>query len=131
VSCSLFERDTPPVVTALAGICKDSVVIKLSRMTTIRSMTVHPSFFHTLFDYRRVFHDIAANSLSPGVVASTNVSWVDVVFTKLSEAVLVVASGFQSVSTSQDPPMSQILKRRRAEDALRASAQLPRVLYNN
>jgi hypothetical protein len=130
VSCSLIERDTPPVVTALAGICKDFVVIKLSRLTTL-SMTVHPSFLHTLFDYRRVFHDIAANSLSPGVVASTNVSWVDVVFTKLSEVVLVVASGFQSVSTSQDPPISQTLKRRRDEDALRASAQLPRVLYNN
>jgi hypothetical protein len=92
------------------------------------STTAHFSFLVILFDYRKIFHDMAARALLPGTTASTTISWVDVILAKLGDAVVAIASGFEV--TSAEPPISKILKQQRDEDSLRAAAQLPRTLLS-
>lgn len=88
------------------------------------SNPAHVSFLTILFDYRRIFHDIAARALNHAA-ASTTISWVDVVLAKFNDALVTIASGFLATS---EPPISKGLKQQRDEDTLRAAAQLPRRL---
>lgn len=84
---------------------------------------VQPSFLSILFDYRKVFHGLAAEDLVSGAVASTIICWVDVIFAKLSEASVVVAGGLR-LGFSQAYQFED-LRKHLDEDCLRAAAQLP------
>lgn len=87
---------------------------------------MHIPFLCVLFDYRRVFHGIAALALAPDSAASTVVCWVDVIFAKLSEAVVNLAGGV--FREDLESPSFQNLRAQREDSNLRAAAQLPRTL---
>ncbi|KAH9946799.1 hypothetical protein B0H21DRAFT_741825 [Amylocystis lapponica] len=80
------------------------------------------SFISLLFEYRRIFHQIAARDITPGNAPPIVVCWVDVILAKLAEVIVVFAHG-----PSEDvkrPPLTT-LQRQMEGDALRAATQLP------
>ncbi|KIJ21622.1 hypothetical protein PAXINDRAFT_95165 [Paxillus involutus ATCC 200175] len=82
-----------------------------------------PSFLHLLFQYRRLFHIIAARDLRPGSAPPAIVCWVDVVLARLGDVSAFVAAGFHENHPDQTLP--DVLKVQRQEDNLRAAIQLP------
>ncbi|KAF7339825.1 hypothetical protein MVEN_01899100 [Mycena venus] len=81
------------------------------------------AFFTVLFEQRKIFHRIAAQSLAadPGSSAAV-VCWVDTILSKLGDATIAVASG---VSVDLTTPLFPGSAELRAEDGLRAATQLP------
>lgn len=82
------------------------------------------SFISILFTYRRVFHGIAAREADALAVV---VCWVDVVLSRLGEAIVQISGGNISVS-EPNFPTSDLLQKQRDDDALRAAIQLPRMM---
>ncbi|KAJ7139919.1 hypothetical protein C8R44DRAFT_765765 [Mycena epipterygia] len=81
------------------------------------------SFLTLLFEHRKVFHKIAAQSLASGAGSSGSiVCWVDVILSKLGDAISTVASG---VSLDHTTPLFPGSAEFRVEDNLRAACQLP------
>ncbi|EMD41766.1 hypothetical protein CERSUDRAFT_90342 [Gelatoporia subvermispora B] len=80
------------------------------------------SFMSLLFDYRRIFHIIAAKAMSPGSTSSLVVCWADVVLVKLSEAIVAIARGGDELPRE---PEFITLRRHKEDDLLRAAIQLP------
>ncbi|KAJ7630732.1 hypothetical protein FB45DRAFT_1151654 [Roridomyces roridus] len=78
---------------------------------------VDVAFLTALFEHRKIFNQIAAQSLAPGP-SSAVVCWVDVILFKLGDAVVPIASG---VSVDFASPLFPVA----AEDGLRAASQLP------
>ncbi|KIK95375.1 hypothetical protein PAXRUDRAFT_37688, partial [Paxillus rubicundulus Ve08.2h10] len=76
-----------------------------------------------LFQYRRLFHTIAARDFGPGSVPPAIVCWVDVVLARLGDLSAFVAAGFHENHPDQTLP--DVLKVQRQEDNLRAAIQLP------
>ncbi|KAI0936199.1 hypothetical protein AcV5_004396 [Taiwanofungus camphoratus] len=86
---------------------------------------VHSSFISLLFDYRRIFHRLAARDLmhsAPAVV----VCWVDVILAKLGDAIFVIASRRpdSSLPVPEEPSFVSLEKQKEGA-ALRAATQLP------
>lgn len=89
------------------------------------ALTVHSSFISLLFDYRRIFHRLAARDLmhsAPAVV----VCWVDVILAKLGDAIFVIASRRpdSSLPVPEEPSFVSLEKQKEGA-ALRAATQLP------
>ncbi|KAH7883720.1 hypothetical protein F5I97DRAFT_1580022 [Phlebopus sp. FC_14] len=93
-----------------------------SIMVNVTSL-FNPSFMQLLFQYRRIFHFIAMNSVDPGYAVPTVVCWVDVVLAKLGDLSALLAAGFHSYHPDRTLP--DALKARRQEDSIRAAIQLP------
>jgi hypothetical protein len=84
---------------------------------------VDVAFLTVLFEHRRIFHRIAAQSLRPELGTSgAIVCWVDTILSKLGDATVAVASG---LSLDLASPFSPGSTEFRAEDGLRAASQLP------
>jgi hypothetical protein len=83
---------------------------------------VNVSFVLLLFEYRGVFHGIAARQTPPGTAVSSVICWVDVILSQLAAAVI---SGPPTTDQSEFPG----LKKQREDDTLRAAAQLPCKFY--
>lgn len=81
------------------------------------------SFLTVLFEQRKIFHRIAAQSLASSPESSVAViCWVDSILYKLGDAIVAVASGISSdLATPLFPGSTQV----REEDGLRAASQLP------
>ena len=90
--------------------------------------TVQMPFILLLFDYRKVFHSIAAQALLPGTAASAVVCWVDVILASLSEAVIKVGCGRRLPHNDSQNSFSESLKKQSEDNNLRAAAQLPCML---
>lgn len=84
---------------------------------------VRPSFLDLLFQYRRLFHVIAARDFRPSSAPLAIVCWADVVLAKLGDVVVVIAAGLDEEHPDHSLPGS--LKAQREEDNLRAAIQLP------
>jgi len=81
-----------------------------------------------LFQYRKVFHHIAAQAVVPGTTAPIIICWVDILLVKLSEAIVFVAGGFRPRDLDE-PSLLPSLKAQREDDKLLAAAQLPRECF--
>ncbi|KAJ7783558.1 hypothetical protein DFH07DRAFT_788206 [Mycena maculata] len=80
------------------------------------------SFLEALFELRKVFHQIAAQSLAAPGSCGAIVCWVDAILFKIGDASITVASGFSlDLTTPLFPGSADV----RAEDGLRAASQLP------
>jgi hypothetical protein len=88
---------------------------------------VQISFMSLLFDYRKVFHSIAAQAVPPGTAASTVICWVDVILATLSEATIKVARGLGHCQDNNQNSISEILRKQSEDNNMRAAAQLPRM----
>ncbi|KAJ7102137.1 hypothetical protein B0H15DRAFT_813332 [Mycena belliarum] len=81
------------------------------------------SFLTVLFDHRKLFHKIAAQSsgLEPGSSAAL-VCWVDSIISKLGDASITVATGISwNLKSSLFPGSPEL----RSEECLRAASQMP------
>ena len=87
---------------------------------------VAPSFVNLLFQYRSIFHNIAARDGGPEHARSTVVCWVDVILVRLAEAVTVLVGDPRS--PNPDKPLLATLERQMEGEALRAATQLPGAL---
>ncbi|KAJ6574902.1 hypothetical protein B0H19DRAFT_1126284 [Mycena capillaripes] len=81
------------------------------------------TFLTVLFEQRKIFHRIAAQSFAtePGSSVAV-ICWVDSILHKLGDVTIAVASGISSDLTTPLLPGSTQF---RAEDGLRAASQLP------
>lgn len=86
---------------------------------------VHTSSLSMLFQYRKVFHRIAARAVVPGTTAPIIICWVDVLLVKLNETIVFVAGGFRP-RDPDEPSLLPSLKAQREDGKLLAAAQLPR-----
>ncbi|KAH7931143.1 hypothetical protein BV22DRAFT_1124521 [Leucogyrophana mollusca] len=84
---------------------------------------LHYSSFCLLFQYRRLFHVIAAQGLIPGVAIPTVICWVDVILAKVGDVAAFVAGGLRVDDCQRNS--TQVLKLQREDNQLRAAAQLP------
>ncbi|PBL00741.1 hypothetical protein ARMGADRAFT_1160030 [Armillaria gallica] len=84
------------------------------------TLVLQPSFLHTLFAHRTVFHHIAVSSAVDAT--STIVCWVDVLLAKLADAIIMVAGNGSQLSGVQH---SEEWHLQREDDNLRAASQLP------
>ncbi|KAI0051744.1 hypothetical protein FA95DRAFT_201272 [Auriscalpium vulgare] len=97
--------------------------VAISLLKCMRLSIVEPSSMSQLFDYRRAFHAIAARNLPPGPTSSVVVCWVDVVLTKLVEAIVVVAGGANP--HGRENGMTGSLAQQKENEALTTASQLP------
>ncbi|KAL6302231.1 hypothetical protein BKA93DRAFT_794093 [Sparassis latifolia] len=82
------------------------------------------SFMSLLFDYRKLFHRIAARDTSHTSAPSTVVCWVDVVLSKLGDAVISLIGRHCTDVETLEWSFST-LKQQRETDSLYAAVQLP------
>ncbi|KAH7915402.1 hypothetical protein BJ138DRAFT_1142007 [Hygrophoropsis aurantiaca] len=83
----------------------------------------HPSFLCLLFQYRRLFHNIATRGLAAGAAIHAVICWVDVILAKFGVVASFVAGGLQPVSSQRC--ISVTLQLQNEDNQLRAAAQLP------
>lgn len=89
-------------------------------------VTVRVSFLDRLFEFRRLFHSIAAGFDYPDDTVAV-VCWVDHVFARLGNVPLVILRGSGANVESAGDSLFTIAKHI-DESALHAAAQLPRTL---
>ena len=89
--------------------------------SSVSVVAVQTLFMSLLFDYRNLFHSMAADALLPGTAASTIVCWVDVILASMGEAVVELAYG-RKIHTDES---GDAVRKHCDDNNLRAAAQLP------
>jgi hypothetical protein len=127
-SNSTVERNVQDVISTLADLRKHvysyCFFVWYIELTSLHRV-VHTSSLSMLFQYRKVFHRIAARAVVPGTTAHIIICWVDVLLVKLNETIIFVAGGFRP-GDPDGPSLLPSLKAQRENDKLLAAAQLPR-----
>ena len=89
---------------------------------------VNISFINRLFDFRRLFHSVAARFDCPDETRAV-VCWVDHLFSRLGNIGLVLLqNASQTVAGANHEPLT--ISRHRDQATLQGAAQLPRMLVN-
>ena len=114
-------------LSILADLCNHLSTSYLTVLT--RSHPVNLNFMTILFEHRKSFLALAAQSLSSSSNASAIITWVDVVLCRMAEVITVVASG--TLDAQECYLSNGTLKVQQINDNLGASIRLPRMLPLN
>ncbi|GBE78374.1 hypothetical protein SCP_0112590 [Sparassis crispa] len=122
----VIQRVSSTMLCFLEGIIESSIFSDDGEQDVYIAMgqLLQFSFMSLLFDYRKLFHGIAARDTSHTSAPSTVVCWVDVVLSKLGDAVISLIGRHCTDVKTLEWSFST-LKQQRETDSLYAAVQLP------